>query len=130
MSLDCHEIIVHVCLVCLVFIFHVVAGAGLALVVVKLDQEDDGKHGQEGHNGEETEAVGVKVSSWILLGGQSEDASSRELHVATQLGPVPLAEWRHGGGHRNSIISPCSSNSAVKGMLVSFTRSFLLREVV
>ena len=129
MSLDCHEIIVHVCLVCLVFIFHVVAGAGLALVVVKLDQEDDGKHGQEGHNGEEAEAVGVKVSSWILLGGQSQDAASRELHVATQLlRPVPLTEWRH-GGHRNSIISP-SSNSAVKGMLVSFTRSFLLREVV
>ena len=129
MSLDCHEIIVHVCLVCLVFIFHVVAGAGLALVVVKLDQEDDGKHGQEGHNGEEAEAVGVKVSSWILLGGQSEDAASRELHVDTQPRPVLLAEWRH-SGHRNSIISPCSSNSAVKGMLVSFTRSFLLREVV
>ena len=129
MSLDCHEIIVHVCLVCLVFIFHVVAGAGLALVVVKLDQEDDGKHGQEGHNSEEAEAVGVKVSSWILLGGQSEDASSRELHVDTQPRPVLLAGWRHSGGHRNPILSP-SSNSAVKGMLVSFTRSFLLREVV
>ena len=82
------------CLVCLVFVFHVVAGAGLALIVVELDQEDDGKHGQEGHNGEEAEAVGVKVPSWILLGGQSEDAASRELHDDTQLRPVALAEWR------------------------------------
>ena len=41
----------------------------MTLVVVKFDEKNDRKHGKQCNHGEETQSIGVEISSGVLFGG-------------------------------------------------------------